>query len=92
MGTIAGISNLFHKFENTNHDELGDFTTSRRILHISLLAVGIGTIAAIIAFALLKLIAFFINIFFFQRLSFETASPAGSHLASSCCRLRRLAY
>ena len=40
----------------------------------------IGVIAAFIAFVLLRLIAFFTNIFFFQRLSFAPASPADNHL------------
>jgi chloride channel protein, CIC family len=80
MGKLTGVSDLFNKFENTKHTELRDFTTSRRVLRISLLAVGIGIVAAFIAFALLKLIAFFTNIFFFQRLSFASASPADNHL------------
>jgi CIC family chloride channel protein len=80
MGTFTGVSDLFSKFENTDHSELGDFTTSRRVLRISLLAVGIGIVAAFIAFALLRLIALFTNIFFFQRLSFAPASPADNHL------------
>ena len=80
MGKLSGVSDLFNTFENTNHTELGDFTTSRRVLRISLLAVGIGVVAAFIAFALLKLIALFTNLFFFQRLSFAPASPADNHL------------
>ena len=80
MGNLSGISGLLNKFENTHHAELGDFTTSRRVLRISLLAVGIGVVAAFIAFALLRLIALFTNIFFFQRLSFAPASPADNHL------------
>ena len=80
MGKLTGVSELLNKFENTNHSELGDFTTSRRVLRISLLAIGIGIVAAFIAFVLLRLIAFFTNIFFFQRLSFAPASPADNHL------------
>jgi H+/Cl- antiporter ClcA/predicted transcriptional regulator len=77
---MGKLTSLYNKFENTNRDELGDFTTSRRVLRISLLAVGIGVIAAGIAFVLLRLIAFFTNLFFFQRLSFTSASPADNHL------------
>jgi H+/Cl- antiporter ClcA len=80
MGTLSGVSSLLNKFENTNHGELGDFTTSRRVLRISLLAVGIGIVAAFIALALLRLIAFFTNLFFFQRLSFAASSPADNNL------------
>ncbi|MGD9561064.1 MAG: chloride channel protein [Pyrinomonadaceae bacterium] len=80
METQKRLSDLFIKFENQAPAELGDFTTSRRVLRISLLAVGIGVIAAFIAYALLRLIAFFTNLFFFQQLSFGPASPADNHL------------
>ena len=72
---------LFARFENGGGpDELGDFTTSRRVLRISLLAIVIGLFSAGIAYVLLKLIAFFTNIFFFQRFSTAAASPADNHL------------
>ena len=80
MATLSGVFKLLNKFENTNHTELGDFTTSRRVLRISVLAIGIGIVAAYIAWALLRLITFFTNIFFFQKLSFAPASPADNHL------------
>ena len=47
---------------------------------IGLMAVGIGFICAFVALALLKLIAFFTNLFFFQRLSLAPASPADNTL------------
>jgi H+/Cl- antiporter ClcA len=80
MSTLSGAFAIFNKFENEGQSELGDFTTSRRVLRISLLAVVIGIVAAFIAFALLKLIALFTNIFFFQQLSFASVSPAGNQL------------
>ena len=43
---------------------LGDFTTDRRVLLLSLIAVGIGTLASLIAVALLDLIALCTNLFF----------------------------
>jgi H+/Cl- antiporter ClcA/CBS domain-containing protein len=61
-------------------DGLGDFTTTTRVLPIALLAAGIGAIAAFVAVALLRMIALFTNLFFFQRFSFENATPAGHHL------------
>jgi H+/Cl- antiporter ClcA/predicted transcriptional regulator len=64
---------------NQGH-ELGDFTTTPRVLAISALAVPIGVVAAFVAAALLALIAFFTNLFFFQRLSFAPVSPAAHHL------------
>src|SRR3954462_6829238 len=61
-------------------DHLGDFTTTRRILPISALAIGIGLFAAVVAAVLLKLIGLFTNLFFFQRVSTALVSPAGHHL------------
>lgn len=60
--------------------KLGDFTTSPRVLLISLLALGIGVIGAFVALVLLKLIGLFTNLFFFQRWGTDLVSPAGNHL------------
>src|SRR5436190_335769 len=60
--------------------DLGDFTTSRRVLPISALAIAIGIFAAYVAAALLKLIGLFTNLFFFQRVDTLLVSPAGHHL------------
>src|SRR5579863_694381 len=66
------------------HDEsqekLGDFTTTRRVIPISILAIIIGGIAAFVALALLRLIGLFTNLFFYQRWSSDLSSPAGHHL------------
>ena len=59
---------------------LRDFTTTWRVLPITGLAVVIGVVSAYVAVALLKLINFFTNLFFFQRLSDAPASPGNSHL------------
>ncbi len=59
---------------------LGDFTANARLLLLSLVAIPIGIISAYVAVALLALIAFFTNLFFFQRISFAAASPAMHHL------------
>src|SRR5947207_7526167 len=61
-------------------NELGDFTTTPRLLTVSLLALGIGALSAFVALGLLKLIGFFTNLFFYQRWSTETVSPIGHHL------------
>src|SRR4029077_14913143 len=53
----------------------GDFTATTRMLPISALAVGIGVLGAYVATALIALIAFFTNLFFFQRLSLTPVSP-----------------
>jgi H+/Cl- antiporter ClcA len=67
-----------HKKNGVRH--LGDFTASIRILPISLLAFAIGAMASVVAAALLKLIALFTNIFFYQRFDMSNVSPAGHHL------------
>ncbi len=61
-------------------EELGDFTTTPRVLWISALAVGIGALSAGIALALLRLIGLFTNLFFFGRWSTALVSPAGNRL------------
>ncbi len=59
---------------------LGDFTASPRMITISLLAIAIGIVSAWVAKGLLLLIAFFTNLFFFQRISTAAASPADNTL------------
>jgi hypothetical protein len=51
------------------HEELGDFSTSLRVLPISGLAVVIGALCAFVALALLRLIGLFTNLFYFGRWS-----------------------
>ena len=60
--------------------ELGDFTATRRLLILSAIAICLGAIGAVLALVLLRLIAFFTNIFFYGRISFKAASPADSNL------------
>jgi len=61
-------------------DELGDFTATRRMIPICLLAVVIGAGSSFVALALLKLIGLFTNLFYFQQLSTELVPPAGNQL------------
>jgi chloride channel protein, CIC family len=63
-----------------NRVELGDFTASRRVTFLSVIAVGIGVLGAFVALALLRLIGLFTNLFFFQRWSTALVSPASNHL------------
>src|SRR3954471_612594 len=60
--------------------DLGDFTTGPRVITISAMAVAIGFICAYVAWLLLKLIALFTNLFFFQRVSTAMVSPASHSL------------
>ncbi|HLL80210.1 MAG TPA: chloride channel protein [Ktedonobacteraceae bacterium] len=73
-----------HSFKNLgNHEalgKLGDFTTSPRVILISLMAIVIGIISAFVALILLRLIGLFTNLFFFQRWGTALVSPAGNHL------------
>src|SRR5580698_8450505 len=66
---------------NVNHKEqLGDFTTTPRVLWVSLLAVGIGVIGAYVALGLLRLIGLFTNLFYYQRWRTDMVSPANHHM------------
>src|SRR5438105_6831 len=60
--------------------KLGDFTTTPRVITISVIAIVIGGASAFVALALLKLIGLFTNLFFFQRWSTALVSPAGNTL------------
>jgi chloride channel protein, CIC family len=57
---------------------LRDFSTTWRVLPISALALVIGVVAAYVAVILLRLIGFFTNLFFYQRISTAFSSPAAS--------------
>lgn len=60
--------------------KLGDFSTTPRVIPITLLAIVIGGLSAFVALALLWLIGLFTNLFFFQRWSTALIAPAGNHL------------
>jgi H+/Cl- antiporter ClcA len=59
---------------------LGDFTTTPRVLPITLLSIAIGVLAAYVALALLKMIGLFTNLFFYQRWGTDLVSPADNRL------------
>jgi chloride channel protein, CIC family len=67
-----------------NHDisagSLRDFRTNRRVILLSILAVPIGAISAVVAKVLVWLIAIITNISFFHRLSSQAVTPQDSHL------------
>lgn len=64
------------------NDQLGDFTTDRRVIFLSGLALVIGSASAFVAYALLWLIAVITNLAFFGRLSASSVIPAQSHLGA----------
>ncbi len=59
---------------------LADFSTDRRVLLLSAMALAIGAIGAVVASALIWLIAAITNLAFYHRLSATPAIPQGHHL------------
>ncbi|MGB7438805.1 MAG: chloride channel protein [Candidatus Acidiferrum sp.] len=64
----------------TRQDKLGDFSVNWGVLKITALALPVGVLAAFAALVLLRLIAFFTNVFYFGRFSTAANSPANNHL------------
>src|SRR5437764_10539086 len=64
----------------TRSEQLGDFTTTPRIIPLSILSIGIGIVATYVAWLLLKLIGLFTNLFYYQRFDTALSSPAHNHL------------
>jgi chloride channel protein, CIC family len=65
---------------HNRNEELGDFTTTLRVVPISLLAMVIGVVCAFVALVLLRLIGLFTNLFYYGRWNMALVSPAGNHL------------
>jgi H+/Cl- antiporter ClcA/predicted transcriptional regulator len=63
-----------------SNDQLADFTRDKRILILSGMAVIIGAISAVVAYALVWLIGVITNLAFYQKFSSAFTSPAGNHL------------
>src|SRR5690349_24514313 len=68
------------KNKSRHHEELGDFSTTLRVLPISALAIGIGVLCAFVALVLLRLIGLFTNLFYYVHWGSKLVSPAGNHL------------
>src|SRR5690242_15973784 len=68
------------KNKSRHHEELGDFSTTLRVLPISALAIGIGVLCAFVALVLLRLIGLFTNLFYYGHWGSKLVSPAGNHL------------
>lgn len=69
-----------NKATRNHKEELGDFTTTLRVVPISCLAMFIGVLCAFVALVLLRLIGLFTNLFYFGRWNMAMVSPAGNHL------------
>jgi chloride channel protein, CIC family len=76
--TKARAAHLKHTV--TPVEELGDFTTTWRVLPISGIAIVIGVLSAYVALFLLRLIGLSTNLFFYGRWRTDLVSPAGHHL------------
>lgn len=60
----------------------GDFSLNTRFIQLGAISLGIGVAAACVALALLKLINFFTNLFFFGEFSTAASTPATNHLGA----------
>src|SRR4051812_43264991 len=68
---LAGENNGVH---------LADFTTTPRVLILSVMALVVGAISSLVAWMLLWLISAITNLAFYQRLSTVAVTPQGHHL------------
>src|SRR5262245_40890998 len=59
---------------------LADFSTNRRVLLLSAMALGVGCVSAFVAYGLLWLISTITNLAFYQRFTSLPATPQGHHL------------
>src|ERR1035438_4657738 len=73
---VSPVANSQPAVEN----ELADFSTNRRVLLLSAMALVIGAISSLVAYALIWLIAAITNLAFYHRFSTAPAIPSGHHL------------
>ena len=66
-------------------DRLADFTRDKRILILSLMALLIGALSAVVAKILVWLIAIITNLVFYRTLSSEFVSPVNHRLGPCGC-------
>ena len=64
----------------SQEDRLRDFSTDRRLLPLTAMAVVIGVAGALVAYALVWLIGLITNLAYYHRLRTELVSPADHHL------------
>jgi CIC family chloride channel protein len=76
--TVSTVKPAPHK--TVGEDRLADFSTDRRVLLLSVMAVLIGAIGSVVAYALIWLIAVITNLSFYGRFSAGPAVPQGNHL------------
>ena len=71
-----------HRSHHSPEQALGDFTTTPALLLLVPLALGIGALGAGISLALLDMIGFFTNLFYYQRISVHLVSPNANTLGA----------
>ncbi len=71
-----------HATAGAHPDRLADFTTDRRVLIITGMAVIVGVLGALVARALLWLIAVITNLAYYQTFTAVPSSPADNHLGA----------
>jgi len=76
------LSSVENKAAQTSTDDfaLADFSTNRRVVLLSAMALVIGAISSVVAFVLIWLIAAITNLAFYHRFSAAPAIPQGHHL------------
>jgi len=65
--------------DDVHVDNLRDFRTNRRVILLSIMAIPIGALSAVVAKVLIWLIAIITNISFFARVSSAPVTPQQSH-------------
>jgi H+/Cl- antiporter ClcA len=77
---VATFPGADRRLRDTAERALGDFTTTPAILRLVPLAIAVGALGAGISLALLDMIGFFTNLFYYQRLSVHLVSPNANTL------------
>jgi chloride channel protein, CIC family len=80
MQNKSAASPIVSNDQTIVEDELADFSTNRRVLLLSAMALAIGAFSALVAYALIWLIAAITNLAFYHRFSAAPAIPQGNHL------------
>jgi CIC family chloride channel protein len=81
LGSESYLGSDVRPYE-TSERELGDFTTSPALLRLLPLGIAVGVLAAGVSLALLDMIGFFTNAFYYQRLSVHLVSPNNTTLGA----------
>ncbi|MGH3626540.1 MAG: chloride channel protein, partial [Sciscionella sp.] len=79
MTTDSGRGNPPASTTTERAEHLGDFDLRPEVLKICAVALPVGGLAAVVAYALLKLIGLFTNLFFTGTISTDLVAPHSSH-------------